>query len=144
MSFRVTENSWSWKGDATEMYIYDLYSMCLCVYTQSLNAWLFVTSWAVAHQAALFIWFSRQEYWSGFLFPSPGDLPDLEIKSMSLVSPASASRFLPLNLWEALCRVQGRSSSWVAWEQGNGWENQNPSPAKCRPRLHWEEKAFTL
>ena len=68
--------------------------------------------WTVIHQAPLSMGFPRQEYWSGLLFPSPGDLPDLEIKP---VSPALASRFLPLNLWEALCRVQGRSSSWVAW-----------------------------
>ena len=31
--------------------------------------------------------FSRQEYWSGLLFPSPGDLPNTEIKSMSPASP---------------------------------------------------------
>ena len=41
---------------------------------------LFVTSWAIACQAPLFIGFSRQEYWSGLLFPSPGNLPDLGIK----------------------------------------------------------------
>ena len=28
------------------------------------------------HQAPLSMGFSRQEYWSGLLFPSPGDLPD--------------------------------------------------------------------
>ena len=31
----------------------------------------FVTPWTVAHQASLFMGFSRQEYWSGFPFPSP-------------------------------------------------------------------------
>ena len=30
----------------------------------------------VAHQASLSMEFSRQEYWSGLPFPSPGDLPD--------------------------------------------------------------------
>ena len=35
-----------------------------------------VTSWTVAHQAPLFMGFSRQEYWSRLPFPSPGDLPD--------------------------------------------------------------------
>ena len=38
-------------------------------------AWLFVTPWTVAHQAPLSMEFSRQEYWSGLAFPSPGDLP---------------------------------------------------------------------
>ena len=37
---------------------------------------LFVTLWTVAHQAPPSMEFSRQEYWSGLPFPSPGDLPD--------------------------------------------------------------------
>ena len=32
--------------------------------------------WTVAYQTPLFMGFSRQEYWSGLPFPSPGDLPD--------------------------------------------------------------------
>ena len=34
------------------------------------------TPWTVAHQAPLYMGFSRQEYWSGLPFPSPGDLPN--------------------------------------------------------------------
>ena len=41
-----------------------------------------------AHQAPLFMGFSRQEYWSGLPFPSPWDLADPGIKPESLVSPA--------------------------------------------------------
>ena len=37
---------------------------------------IFVTPWTVAHQALLSVEFSRQEYWSGLPFPSPGDLPN--------------------------------------------------------------------
>ena len=37
---------------------------------------LFVIPWTVAHQAPLSLEFSRQKYWSGLLFLSPGDLPD--------------------------------------------------------------------
>ena len=37
---------------------------------------LCTTPWTVAHQASLSMGFSRQEYWSGLPFPSPGDLPD--------------------------------------------------------------------
>ena len=37
---------------------------------------LLVTPWTGAHQAPLSMGFSRQEYWSGLSFPSPGDLPD--------------------------------------------------------------------
>ena len=40
----------------------------------------FVISWTVAHQVSLPMELSRQEYWSGLLFPSPGDLPDSGIK----------------------------------------------------------------
>ena len=42
-----------------------------------------VTTWTVARQAPLPMGFSRQEYWSGLPFPSPGDLPDPEIKPRS-------------------------------------------------------------
>jgi len=52
-----------------------------------------VTPWTVAHQTPLFMGFSRQEYWSGLAFCPPGDLPDLEIKPMSLASPALAGGF---------------------------------------------------
>ena len=44
---------------------------------------LFATPWTVAHQAPLSMGFSRQEYWSGLPFPSPGDLPDPGIKPKS-------------------------------------------------------------
>ena len=47
---------------------------------------LFVTLRTVAHQAPLSMGFSRQEYWSGLPFPSPGDLldPGIEPRSPSL------------------------------------------------------------
>ena len=50
----------------------------------------------VAHQAPLFMGFSRQEYWSGLPFPSPGDLPDPGIKP---VSPALQVDSSPTELW---------------------------------------------
>ena len=63
---------------------------------------LFVTPWTVAHQALLSMAFSRQEYWSGLLFPSPGYLPDPGIQSKSLVSPALAGGFFTTcATWEA-------------------------------------------
>ena len=46
---------------------------------------LFATPWTVAYQAPPSMGFSRQEYWSGLPFPSPGDLPDPGIE---LGSPA--------------------------------------------------------
>ena len=44
-----------------------------CIHAQSLSCvWLFATPWTVAHQAPLSMGCSRQEYWSGLPFPSPG------------------------------------------------------------------------
>ena len=56
---------------------------------------LFMTPWTVAHQAPLSMGFSRQEYWSGLPFPSPGDLPD---PGMELGSPALQADSLPIEL----------------------------------------------
>ena len=39
--------------------------------------------WTVARQAPLSMGFSRQKYWSGLPFPSPGDLPDPGIEPRS-------------------------------------------------------------
>ena len=50
------------------------------------------TSWTVVHQASLSMGFSKQEYWSGLPFPSPGDLPDPGIKP---AFPALQSNSLP-------------------------------------------------
>ena len=41
------------------------------------------TPWTAAHQAPLSMGPSRQEYWSGFPCPSPGDLPEPRIKPQS-------------------------------------------------------------
>ena len=47
----------------------------------------------IALQAPLSMDFSRQEYWSGLSFPSPGDLPKAGTEPASLVSPALAGGF---------------------------------------------------
>ena len=52
----------------------------------------FVTPWTVVHQAPLFVGFPRQEYWSEFPFPSPGDFPNPGMKSGS---PALQADSLP-------------------------------------------------
>ena len=54
----------------------------------------FVTPWTVTHQAPLSMGFSRQECWSGLLFPSPGDLLDPRIQP---TSPALQVYSLPLS-----------------------------------------------
>ena len=56
------------------------------------HVWFFVTPWTGAYQAPLSMGFSRQEYWSGFPFPPPGDIPDPVIKPGS---PALQADSLP-------------------------------------------------
>ena len=56
------------------------------------HVWLFATPWMVAYQAPLSMEFSRQEYWSGLPFPSPGDLPNPGIEPGS---PALQTDALP-------------------------------------------------
>ena len=68
--------------------------MCLKKVKLPSRVRLFVISWTVAYQAPPSMEFSRQEYWSGLLFPSPGDLPDVGNK----LFPIWATR-------EALCSL---------------------------------------
>ena len=44
----------------------------------------------IGHQAPLSMDFSRQEYWRGFPFPTPGDLPDPGIEPASPLASALA------------------------------------------------------
>ena len=55
----------------------------------------FATPWTIALQAPLSMGFFRQEYCSGSPFPTPGDLADPRMETMSPVSPARQVDFLP-------------------------------------------------
>ena len=57
--------------------------VCVCVCVRCLVVPDSATPWTVARQASLSMGFSRQEYWSGLPFPSPGDLPNQGIESRS-------------------------------------------------------------
>ena len=74
-----------------EMYMYYVSEVKLLSRVQ-----LFATPWTVAHQAPPSMGFSRQEYWSGLPFPSPGDLPDPGIKPRSPTLQADALPSEPL------------------------------------------------
>ena len=58
--------------------------------------------WTVAHQAPLSMESSRQEYWSGWPFPTPGDLPDTGIKPRS---PAVHAHSLPSEPQGSQCLI---------------------------------------
>ena len=103
----------------------------------------FATPWTVAYQAPLSMEFSRQEYWSGLLFPSPGDLPNSGIEPRSSTlradfltteSPWKSRRSLALLissgksglLWFLDIRLGPHDSLWpMAHEER--WGTQHPS-----------------
>ena len=66
--------------------------MHACVVSHFSHVQHFETPWIVACQAPLSMGFSRQEYWSGFPCPAPGDLPDPGIEPNS---PALQADSLP-------------------------------------------------
>ena len=97
---QIFQNKWS-----------QVFRVCVCVCVCC--AWLFrcipllETLCISAHQATLSTGLFRQEYWSGLPFPSPGDLPNPGIKTVSFVSPAlqtdSLLAELPHILYACVC-----------------------------------------
>ena len=80
--------------------------------------------WTVAHQAPLSMGFSRQEYWSGMPFPSPGDLPDPGIKPRSPTLQADALTSAPPG--KQNCSIQSSAATFLS-STGQIWE-ENLSP----------------
>ena len=76
--------------------MWSLLSLRVCMPSGLSHVWLFATLWTVTCQAPLSMGFSRQEYWSGLPFPSPGDLPNPEIELVSAASPALQQILYPL------------------------------------------------
>ena len=64
--------------------------MCVCVSRSVVSDSLPPRGLYIARQAPLSMGSSRQEYWSGLPFPSPGDLPDPGIESGSLTLQADS------------------------------------------------------
>ena len=71
----------------------DIFHLPILVLSRSSRVQLFVTLWTVAHQAPLFMGFSREEYWSQLPCPPSGDLSTPGIKP---VAPALQAISLPL------------------------------------------------
>ena len=68
----------------------------MCMLNWFSDVWLFGT-----RQAPLSVGFSKQENWSGLVYPPPGDLPDPGIEPESLASPALQMNSLLLSHLEA-------------------------------------------
>ena len=81
--------------------------MYLCVLS---HVRLFMTLWAVAYQATLSTGFSRQKYWTGLPFPSPGDLPDPGTEPLSSGLAGGFFTTKPLE------KVIAPHSSTLAWK----------------------------
>ena len=71
------------------------FSYCGGLLTQSCPT--LAIPWTLARQVPLSKQFSRQEYWSGFPFPPPRDLPDSGIKLVSPVFPTLQAASFPLS-----------------------------------------------
>ena len=74
---------------------------------------LFATPWTVAHQARRSMGFSRQEYWRGLPFPSPGDLPHRGIEPGFPTLQADALTSEPPVLSEAKVNALGGKKYFV-------------------------------
>ena len=113
------------------------------------RVWLFATPWTVAYQALLSMEFSRQEYWSGLPFSSPGNLPN---PGMEAGSPALQADTLPSeppgkpyyieqgHFWEYKCvewfmKMLGSQRGGMCWTI--------PSPL-LTPQTHVYAQAHTL
>ena len=79
---------------------------------------LFPTPWTVAHQAPPSMGFSRQEYWSGLPFPSPGDLSDPGIKPRSPALQADALTSEPPGKLKLIGKDSDAGRDWGQEEKG--------------------------
>ena len=69
--------------------------------------------WTVAYQAPLSMGFSRQKYWSGLPFPSPGDLPNPGIKPWSSALQADPLPSEPPRIFHAADYLHPGLSEWI-------------------------------
>jgi len=87
----------------------------------------------VAHKAPLSTEFSRQEYWSGFPFPSPGDLPHPGIEPVFVASLALAGGFFTTS---ATCLSKAQKKvcgfiKWTTWIISSTRSSLTPSTHTC-------------
>ena len=114
---------------------------------------LLATLWTgspAVHGIPLSMGVSRQEYWSGLPFPPPGDLPKLELRPVSLMSPALAGAAKSLQSCPTLCNpidcsppgssvsgiLQARTLEWVAISFSNACmhaKSLRSCPTLCDP-----------
>ena len=97
------------------------------------------TPWTAAHQAPLSMRFSRQWYWSGSPFPSPGDLPNT---GMEPGSPALQADSLLTELIRGGSVVKNLSANARRWDSIPGW-GRSPRGGSSNPLQHfWLENSM--
>ena len=128
--------------------------MCMHVLSHFSTVRLFATPWTVANQAPLSMEFSRQEYWSGLLFPSPGDFTNPGIEPVSPMPPAVAGEFFitepPGKVPGGRCEIKELHHKeeenghirrqGLRRTQGWGWRK----PATSQLVMHQDQKAALL
>jgi len=93
--------------------------LLVCMCTKLLQSCLlFVTIWAIAHQAPLSMGFFRHEYQSGLPCSPPGDLPDPGIELGSLMSPAPPLS-PSVSSVQLLSHVRFFATPWIAARQAS-------------------------
>ena len=95
-----------------------------------------MTPRTIAHQASLFMEFSRQEYWSGLPFPSPGDLPHPWIKPSSPALQADSLLSEPPRKHQKISSVLVHS---VTSNSATPWTivHQAPLSMEFSSQEHW-------
>ena len=94
--------------------------------SQAVMSSAFLTPWTAALQAPLSVEFSRQGYWNGLPFLSPGNLPDPRIET---VSPALAGRFFSTVLYCVFSLLRSLYSSTPHATHGRAYNRTFHSPS---------------
>ena len=119
-----------------------------CMRAKSLQSCLTLCdSMDCTHRAPLSMGFSRQEYWSGLLCPSPGDLLDPGIETVSLTSPPLEGRFFTSATWEFpkfLTICPSHSPILPTLHCPPPPQPTSPPPAPNHPRNHEFSKSMNL
>ena len=94
-----------------------------------------VTPWTVTHQAPQSLGFSRQEYWSGLPFPSPGDFPDPGIEPTSSALQADSLSLSNRGAQQITCRMWTCNRLEIharrLWRKDVQMQRQLPSQQVC-------------
>ena len=106
------------------------------------HVWLLPAPWTRVHQALLSMEFSRQEYWDGLPFLSPGDRPKVKVKLLSHVqlfaTPWTAAHQTPLSMGFS------RQEYWSGMPLPSPGDRPKP---RIRPKSlvspHWQAHSFT-